>query len=125
MRRVSFLSVALCVLTVAVGCSKHSSQPSAPGGVDASLVEATAEGSSLKASAPTLRSPINGVQLSANEPVQLLIGNSTTPFAVVALSYRFELIDAAGAVVENVRIHCRIETQGRAVNGPKSFAVKG
>jgi len=102
MRRVSFLSVALCVLTVAVGCGKHSSPPSAPGGVDASLVEATAEGSTLKASAPTLRSPINGVQLSANEPVQLLIGNSTTPFAVVALSYRFELTDAAGAVVENV-----------------------
>jgi hypothetical protein len=102
MRRVSFLSVALCVLTVAVACSKHSSQPSAPSAVDASLVETTAGGSTLKATAPTLQSPINGVQLSANEPVQLVIGNSTTAFADVALSYRFELMDAAGAVVENV-----------------------
>src|SRR5437762_1442261 len=102
MRRVSFLSVALCVVTVAVACSKHSSQPSAPSGVDASLVEVTADGSTLKATAPTLQSPINGVHLSANEPVQLVIGNSTTAFAAVALSYRFEVMDAGGAVVENV-----------------------
>ena len=88
MRRVSFLSVALCVLTVAVGCGKHSSPPSAPGSVDASLVEATAEGSTLKASAPTLRSPINGVRLPQGELVVLTFGNSTTTFVpAVPLSY--------------------------------------
>jgi hypothetical protein len=102
MKAVSSLVVTVCALAFAVGCGKHSSQPSAPSAIDPSMVEANAEGSTLKATAPSLQSPINGVQVPANEPVQLVIGNSTTAFANVPLSYRFELTDAAGAVVENV-----------------------
>ena len=99
----SSLTVAVCAVAMAVACSKRSSQPSAPSGVDQSMVEANADGSVLKATAPTLQSPVNGVQLPANEPVQLVIGNSTTNFAPdVPLSYRFELTNAAGAVVEDV-----------------------
>jgi hypothetical protein len=51
-----------------------------------------------------LQSPINGVRLDALEPVVLVIGNSTTSFVPggVPLSYRFELTNASGAVVENV-----------------------
>jgi hypothetical protein len=101
-RSLSLSAVTVCALAIAVGCSKHTSQPSSPSGIDPSLVETTAEGSALKASAPTLQSPINGVQLPVNEPVQLVIGNSTTAFAAVPLSYRFELTDAGGNVVENV-----------------------
>jgi hypothetical protein len=99
----SSLAVIVCALAITVGCGKNSSQPSAPTIVDPSLIQANAEGgSTLKATAPTLQSPINGVRLQGNEPVRLVIGNSTAMFANVPLSYRFELTNAAGAIVEDV-----------------------
>jgi hypothetical protein len=105
MKKGPWLSVSVCALAVAIACSKHSSEPSAPSVIDPSIVEANADGSTLKASAPTLQSPVNGVQLPANEPVQLVIVNSTTAFVPnVPLTYRFELTNAAGGVVENVVI---------------------
>jgi hypothetical protein len=112
----SSLTVAVCAVAMAVACGKHSSQPSAPSGVDPSMVEANADGSLLKATAPTLQSPVNGVKLSANEPVQLVIGNSTATFAPdVPLSYRFELTNAAGAVVEDVVVEGGVGSTVRRV----------
>jgi hypothetical protein len=105
MKKGPWLVVNVCALAVVVACSKQSSQPSAPSAVDPSIVEANADGSTLKATAPTLQSPVDGVRLPANEPVNLVIGNSTTAFVPnVPLVYRFELINAAGAVVEEVVI---------------------
>src|ERR671919_1852494 len=115
----SSLTVAACAVAMAAACSKHSSQPSAPSGVDPSMVDANADGSVLKATAPTLQSPVNGVQLPANEPVQLVIGNSTTNFAPdVPLSYRFELTNAAGAVVEEVVVDGGAGSTVRTVTTP-------
>jgi hypothetical protein len=115
----SSLTVAICAVAMAAACSKHSSQPSAPSGVDPSMVEANGDGSVLKATAPTPQSPVNGVQLPANEPVQLVIGNSTTTFAPdVPLSYRFELINAGGAVVESVVIDAGPGNTVRTVSTP-------
>jgi hypothetical protein len=103
MKKGPWLSISVCALVVAAACSKQSSQPSAPSVVDPSIVQANADGSTLKASAPTLQSPVDGVRLPANEPVNLVIGNSTTMFVPnVPLLYRFELINPAGAVVEEV-----------------------
>ena len=64
--------------------------------------EANADGSTLKATVPTLQSPINGVRLPGSQPVVLVAGIRRHVFPVVPLSYRFELTNAAGAVVENV-----------------------
>jgi hypothetical protein len=112
----SSLTVAVCAVAMAVACSKRSSQPSAPSGIDPSLVDAT-EGSTLKATAPSLQSPINGVQLPANEPVELVIGNATT-YAGVPLSYRFELTNAAGDVVEDVVVEGGSGSTVRTVTTP-------
>jgi hypothetical protein len=113
-RKLSFLPVFVCA--IALACSKNSSQPSAPTAVDPSMVEANADGSMLKATAPTLQSPINGVRLSANEPVQLVIGNASTSFAPnVPLTYRFELTNEGGGVVESVVVDGGAGSTVRAV----------
>jgi hypothetical protein len=95
------LSVTACALAITLGCSEQLSLPSAPSAVDPALVGANADGSTLKVTAPTLQSPINGVRLPQGEPVVLTFGNSTTTFAsAVPLSYRIEVTNAAGANVE-------------------------
>ena len=97
------LAAALCSLALAVACSKQSPTPSAPSAAIAASGDANADGSTLKATVPTTQSPINGVKLPATQPVVLVAGNSTTTFSPgVPLSYRFELTNAAGAVVESV-----------------------
>ncbi len=72
---------------------------SSPTLVPTSGVDAAADGSTLKVSAPTLQSPIGGVRLDNLEPV-FRIQNSSARFASTpALSYRFEVQTMAGAVV--------------------------
>jgi hypothetical protein len=86
---------------LALACSKPSPAPSAPSAADAAIVDANADGSLLKASTPTPQSPIGGARLAQGQPVTLVITNSTLLYAVPApLSYRFELMTTAGAVVE-------------------------
>jgi hypothetical protein len=101
-RIAKFGAVALCTLAVAAACNKKAATPASPSASEQVTGEANADGSTLKATVPTLQSPINGVRLTAQEPVVLVIGNSTTPFLSVPLLYRFEVTNAAGAVVEDV-----------------------
>jgi hypothetical protein len=87
---------------MAAACNKKAATPSSPSAAEPASSEANADGSTLKATVPTLQSPVNGVRLTANQPVVLVVGNSTTPYLAVPLTYRFELTNAAGAVVEDV-----------------------
>jgi hypothetical protein len=113
----SFLSVTVCVLAVAVACSKHSSQPNAPSAIDPSMIDANADGSTLKVTAPTLQSPINGVRLPQGEPVVLTFGNSTAQFAgAVPLTYRIEVMNASGSNVETALVAGGGGTTSRAVD---------
>lgn len=67
--------------------------------VPTSGVDAAADGSTLKVTAPTLQSPIGGVRLDNLEPV-FLVQNSAARFgSTPALAYRFEVQTMAGAVV--------------------------
>jgi hypothetical protein len=101
-RIAKFGAVAVCTLAVAVGCNKKAATPSSPSAAEQATTEANPDGSTLKATVPTPQSPINGVRLTALQPVVLVIGNSTTPYLAVPLTYRFEVTNAAGAVVEDV-----------------------
>jgi hypothetical protein len=112
----NFGAVAVCTLAVAVACSKHAPTPSAPSAAERASAEANSDGSTLKATAPTLQSPINSVQVAALQPVVLVIGNSTASFVPdVPFSYRFELSNPAGAVVENVLVAGGAGTTSRTV----------
>jgi hypothetical protein len=64
---------------------------------------AAPDGSTLKATAPVPQSPINGVKIPLGTPVTLVVTNSTT-LVSLSLSYRFEVSDAAGAIVESTLV---------------------
>jgi hypothetical protein len=115
-RTLSLLSVTLCTLAIAVACSKQSAQPSAPSTVDPSMVGANSDGSTLKVTAPTPQSPINGVRLQQGEPVVLTFANSTAMFvAGVPLTYRIEVMNAGGANVESELVAGGPDSTSRAV----------
>jgi len=100
----------LCLLAASasaftsVACSKDSA-PAAPSGGASACVTTITDGSTLKATAPTLQSPANGAKLPQFQPVVLVAGNSTTPCATgVPLSYRFEVSTTTGGVVESALV---------------------
>ena len=123
MRRAMWSAVlAGCVLAWA--CTKQPSSPSTPTNAGAGSLNAAADGSTLKATAPTPQLPANGARVaSQNDPVTLVIGNATMQFATgIVLSYRFEVTNTAGQVIENAVVasgttydlaHDRREARGR------------
>ena len=89
------LAVALCALALSA-CGKSSPAPTSPAGTGI-IGEAAADGSTLKVTAPTPVSPINGQK---PEEFLLVVSNAATKFsAPVALTYRFEIYNGAGALV--------------------------
>ena len=104
-RKIWFASTA-CAFALAVACSKQSTTPTAPNPTDVASGNAAADGSTLKVSAPTPVSPINGVQLTAGETLTLVVNNATATFASgVELQYEFELQNAAGQRVTGGRVN--------------------
>jgi hypothetical protein len=73
----------------------------------------------LKVTSPTPTSPINGVK-PAGVPVVLVVTNSTTTWvsSSLALSYRFELQNAGGTVVESQVVDGGSGTTSRTVAVP-------
>jgi len=85
------------LVATALACS--SANPAAPVAPTASGPAAASDGSTLKASAPTVQSPINGLKLTTSTVV-LTAGPSSTTFAAgVPLQYRFQVMNAAGTIV--------------------------
>jgi hypothetical protein len=103
MKRQFVLFVACGVLATALACGDKSSNPvspSSPGGVTDG---ATADGSTLKVTAPTLVSPANGSTL-ADSNVPLTISASTGKFTNSGgLAYRFQVL-LNGQVVKEARL---------------------
>lgn len=106
MSRASWLlSLIVCMLAVAGACGKSSTAPSGPNAIDPALVDANADGSTLKVTPPSPQSPVNGVRLPQGQTVVLVTANSTTVYApAVPLSYRFELMNSTGALVETALV---------------------
>jgi hypothetical protein len=85
------------VLAIALACSKNSPAPVAPTGAEPGETEAAADGSTLKATAPTPQSPVNNAQ-----PDQLVFtaGTSSARFASgMTFSYVLEIKNAGGQTV--------------------------
>src|SRR5207247_2888587 len=89
-------------LAVAIACGKHSSTPASPSAVTPVNTNAASDGSTLKATAPTLQSPVKGVKLEAGATVTLVVGNAAAKYALgTPLTYRFQIFNAGGTQVYN------------------------
>jgi hypothetical protein len=100
MRKYPYLPLAVCTLALAMACSKQSASPSSPSGAPPVDTQASADGSTLKASAPELQSPINNSKPEGG--VMLTVANARLKYGSGADSqfgYQFEVYNAA-----NVRV---------------------
>jgi len=99
MRRL-WLAPMVCALALVLACARESANPLSPGSRNPASLGAAADGTTLKASAPTPVSPINGERLTQGEPITLVVTNSTMPHASeVPLTYKFEVYDEGGRKV--------------------------
>lgn len=86
------------VLSFACACSDTAETPLSPSSTEQSEGAANPDGSSLKASAPELRSPVGGGQLDTTRP-SLVIGLSQALYAEASFVYRFEVSSPSGTVL--------------------------
>jgi hypothetical protein len=92
-RKTLFASAFVCLM-FAIGCGKDNPSPVSPSGSTGADTGAAADGSTLKATAPTAQSPTGGVRVEGQ--VVLRIANAQAKFATVPLTYRFEVFNQAG-----------------------------
>ena len=93
--------VFVCTLAAAfaVACGRESATPVSPGAATAGDLDAAADGSTLKATAPTPLSPVGDQQIS--DGPTLTASNSTLKFGGTGtLQYRFEVKNDAGTVIQ-------------------------
>ncbi len=91
------LSSAAALLALAIACSKSPDSPVSPSSTSDPSTTAAADGSTLKATAPTPVSPINNAQPEGT--VVLVASKSQGKFVGITPSYEFEVKNAAGTVV--------------------------
>jgi hypothetical protein len=94
---------AVCLIALAVACSKSPSAPSESDAGVPSSSEAAADGSTLKVHAPSLMSPINDVRLDNRQPT-LVVANTSGRFVNSSYVYEFQLMDDGGNVVQSANI---------------------
>jgi hypothetical protein len=84
------------VLAIAVACSKSTTNPASPSTTAQSDAGAAADGSTLKATTPSIVSPSGGGQIT--DPVVLTASKSSGKFADIGPSYQFQ-VRSGGSVV--------------------------
>jgi len=91
---------AAAFVAMTMACSSSSEAPLAPAAPSAGT-SLPADGSTLKASAPTVQSPINDQRMADTTPPTLRAGASTLTYAggAVPLQYRFQVFNSTGAMV--------------------------
>lgn len=101
MNRNLWLTTVAGALALAIACSNPSRNPGSPSSALPAGLDAAADGTTLKASAPVAQSPLNAFKFEGGAQPILVVGNSTLTYGSAAtLSYRFEVFNAAGT-----RIH--------------------
>jgi hypothetical protein len=101
-RRLWLTSTLVAGIASAIACGKHSAAPGTPSATTPAASNAASDGSTLKATAPALQSPVKGVKLEPGSTVTLVVGNASAKFSQgTPLSYRFQVFDAGGAQVYN------------------------
>lgn len=99
MKKTSLFALVVAATAVTFACSKAPASPASPAGTDPISTEAGPDGSTLKADAPTLVSPVGGAEIEDLDP-ELVINNVTPRFAPnVPLSYVFEVVNEENRVV--------------------------
>jgi hypothetical protein len=96
-RRLAAGGLAL-VFAVAGACSRAADPPTSPTSTDQPQGAANPDGSTLKATAPELRSPVGGGQLKTARPA-LVTGTSQGKFVPLSFAYTFEVSTPSGTVV--------------------------
>ena len=94
------LALTICAIFVAVtlACSRQASTPTSPSGPAPVAADAAADGSTLKSTAPVPISPVNGVQVSDQQPT-LTVSPATTRVAISGLQYEFAVFNDANVKV--------------------------
>jgi hypothetical protein len=91
------LCSAAAVLALAIACSKASETPTSPSGNGGGATEALPDGVTLKATAPTVISPMNGAQ---PDSLTLVASKAEGKFnKELKLSYQFQIATDSGQVV--------------------------
>lgn len=99
MQKQLLVGAAAALLVVAMACSDppaRSTSPTSPTGFASE--SAAADDATLKASAPTLQSPIGGVRVTVQQPA-LTIGAATGKFVNAAFQHRIQVTNEAGIVL--------------------------
>jgi hypothetical protein len=110
------VSVVALTIALAMACTSRTTGPTSPSTLAPGATAAAADGSTLKATAPSPTSPINAVKLPPGPPVILVVTNATTPYVSgITLVYRFEVQTAGGAVVESQVVAGGAGTTSRTV----------
>ena len=91
---------AACVLALTMACSNGPESPAAPAGTPPSNADAAADGSTLKASAPTPMSPVSDLRLQNRTPT-MTVGNSQGRFVGGEYNYEFQLMNDGGTVIDS------------------------
>ena len=91
-----FVSGVFAAIAIAIACADKPGSPISPSASGTLTTSAAADGSTLKATAPSPVSPVNAQKVDTPQPM-LVVTNSTTTFAAgVSLTYRFEIYNSAG-----------------------------
>lgn len=93
-----------CALALTIACSNSPDSPSAPGAVNSPESGAAADGSTLKATAPTPVSPINDFRTDTRKPT-MTVNNATGKYVGGTYTYEFQLMNNAGAVVSTATMN--------------------
>src|SRR5437762_2862516 len=89
------------IIALALACSKQSSAPTSPTATAPGSAAAAADGSTLKAPAPTLVSPLNDAKLDDIATLKANAVGLTYASGGCTLQYEFQLLDPSGAVVSD------------------------
>ena len=108
-------------LVTTIACSGGTPvAPDSANSTAAGSIDAGPDGSTLKATAPTLVSPINDVELSTVRP-SLHIGGSTARFANQDFDYEFEIQTSGGATVHKQVVGGMDSTPGDDLQNQSSY----
>ena len=99
MKKTSLFAFVVAATAATIACSQTPAAPVSPSGTDPISAEAGPNGETLKVSAPTLVSPVGGVEITDRSP-DLVINNAAPRFSPsLPLSYVFEVRDEENRVV--------------------------
>ncbi len=97
LRRFAFRALALPSLVLIAACSQSPQSPVSPSVGAGGDTTANPDGSTLKVTAPTPVSPVNGDRIETQRPT-FVFNNAAGRFSNVALAYRLQLYDVAGSL---------------------------